>query len=269
MARLQQLQTSTYTFIQGLTAQLQQAGFASSFRAGALAVLVADGPESSARLEGAVVSATAEAAEADSSRSQLYIIVGCVVGGFLVLVVLFIALWFCLTSNKHGKRVAPAEPTTKETVSVSDGGYRLKRSLTQVTAEETTPTRPEKPGLLSRLFAPREHGSKSPSTASRGGGSGGGLAVGATVQLFGLAAAPHYNGLVGHVVAGPNEHGRYSVELAVNDDGAMREGQTKAFKAENLRLLGSVEEANPVVVAATSGPAGRSSEVGSYRNARR
>jgi len=63
------------------------------------------------------------------------------------------------------------------------------------------------------------------------------LVPGATVQLTGLLAAPHFNGLVGTVVSGPNENGRYTVDLITSDDEVTREHQTKAFKPDNLIVI--------------------------------
>merc|ERR1712070_1284858 len=53
--------------------------------------------------------------------------------------------------------------------------------------------------------------------------------VGSRVKLFGLTQA-HYNGLVGTVVDGPNEKGRFEVDLVVVDNDTLREHQTLSFK---------------------------------------
>lgn len=66
--------------------------------------------------------------------------------------------------------------------------------------------------------------------------SAGNLVLGAHVRLVGLSQA-HFNGLEGYVTGGPNEKGRFTVDVIVDDDEMVREMQTLSFKAENLLVL--------------------------------
>jgi hypothetical protein len=62
------------------------------------------------------------------------------------------------------------------------------------------------------------------------------IEVGRVVQLVALQQG-QYNGLVGTVVSGPSEAGRYMVDVIILDDDIEREYKAMNLKPENLRQL--------------------------------
>merc|ERR1711971_793245 len=117
-------------------------------------------------------------------------------------------------------------PVTKlpdrEVTQVSDGGYRLKKVKIEgeTFGEEQKPHEPDclerkcswcyKRCCKKKLKKAKAFSNESafppadPST----------LTVGTSVKLFGLKSA-HYNGLTGTILSGPNEKGRFEVDLLV------------------------------------------------------
>jgi len=60
--------------------------------------------------------------------------------------------------------------------------------------------------------------------------------IGSTVKLFGLSSA-QYNGLTGTILSGPNDKGRYEVDLVVVNDHALEEHKFVSFKPDNMRVI--------------------------------
>eukprot|EP00439_Symbiodinium_sp_Y106_P080895 s3379_g19.t2 len=95
-------------------------------------------------------------------------------------------------------------------------------------------TKPKKPSRLSKCCEklwPKRRVRRIAPVSQAGGGQ---LAVGAHIRLVGLSQA-HFNGLEGFITGGPNEKGRYSVDVIVDDDEMTREMQTLSFKPETCQ----------------------------------
>lgn len=138
--------------------------------------------------------------------------------------------WYCHSS--YHTQVATEARTE---VSVSDGGYRLKKKFVPgMESEAPPPTRWEVfwSRVSSRLFPKKKLRRVVPISQAPGGA----LEIGTRVRLQGLSQA-HFNGLTGFVTGGPNDKGRYTVEVIVDDDDSAREIQTLSFKPDNLRPL--------------------------------
>ncbi|CAK9091634.1 unnamed protein product [Durusdinium trenchii] len=126
----------------------------------------------------------------------------------------------------------------REVVERSEGGYRTKRKVIPGQAAEES--KPSKPSCLSRCLGrcynrlcPKKQIRRIAPVSQENYGM---LAVGARVRLIGLSQA-HFNGLEGFITGGPNEKGRYTVDVIVDDDEMVREMQTLSFKADNLLVL--------------------------------
>jgi len=96
-----------------------------------------------------------------------------------------------------------------------------------------------------------------------------GLVPGALVQTVGLDAAPHFNGLTGTIMSGPNEQGRFSVALVISADGIHKEHQTKALKPSNLKVVNQEAWQSPATtaVAAAGATTGANANSASLRAA--
>jgi len=285
LARLEQLRTDATPLIQILHKKLGEAGFSSSALPETLSVYVVEGPElgSASSVDGSGGGGSGSDTDVSFLTPAMLAILCGSLGGFCCLMVGGCCLWHRAT-NRYEVKVAaePSKPSYEETVNRSDGGYRYKVDRKEVPGAPLQAHKQQKPrrrgccarllarcsGCFCSLFEPKLRRPDLPARSSRG--SGGALMIGATVQLIGLQAMPHFNGLVGTVVSGPNEAGRYTVELSVWEDDRTREHQTKAFKADNLLVIDPDSSKNPSFGGGAVAGAAAGVETGSsYRNSRR
>lgn len=247
MARLEQLRESTFYFIQMLVQHLSDVGFAESMPSTtALGAFLAEGPVSEEAPTPAPLQSAPDpdAATAGIRTSHILIIVSCGVGFLLLCGFLGGCLWFYCMDGDDEATVVPVELDVEERISRSKGGYRTKKS-TVVTERQPKVAlkRRRRRGCCNRLlrccsscFLPSFDLPTTVEPPAAAPAPVGCLATGTQVRVHGLAAAPHLNGAMGTVASGPNENGRYLVDLAV-DNGSMRVEQSKALKPENLQPL--------------------------------
>lgn len=138
----------------------------------------------------------------------------------------------------------------QEVVQRSEGGYRMKKKIIPGQAPDTEPKKPSRLSRCCEKLWPKRQVRRIAPVSQAGGGQ---LAVGAHVRLVGLSQA-HFNGLEGFITGGPNEKGRYSVDVIVDDDEMTREMQTLSFKPENLRLVPPENANNTQVPGPGRGP---------------
>merc|ERR1740121_260554 len=183
-------------------------------------------------------------AETTGMKTTVILMITCgAVGGLLLCGCLCGCLWYNCTEDEDDETtVLPAEVDVEEKTHRSEGGYRTKR--TQV-VKERLPKRVIKKrrrrGCCIRILRscfgcciPAREEMSAPAPAPIAAPK---IAVGSAVQIHGLAAAPHLNGLTGTVASGPNDKGRYLVSLVMETGGAQSE-QSKSFLPQNLHPLG-------------------------------
>lgn len=65
--------------------------------------------------------------------------------------------------------------------------------------------------------------------------------VGAQVKLQGLSKR-EYNGLNGTILSGPNDKGRWIVDVVIFEDATTEERKEMSFKSENLQVQSTRKE---------------------------
>lgn len=164
-----------------------------------------------------------------SSMIIVILVVSISAGG--VLSCICVGMYMYVQREKDASSVGTED---QEIMERSEGGYRTKRKVIPGTAPE--PRKESKPGCLSKCYrrlCPKKQIRRIAPVMEE---SAGVLVVGARVRLTGLSQA-HFNGLEGYVTGGPNDKGRYAVDVIVDDDEMCREMQTLSFKADNLLVL--------------------------------
>jgi len=194
-----------------------------------------------------------------SANIMIFVGLGAAIGGSCVVGFLFVLCWYCcIRRNKFAK----VEPTPdRELHKVSEGGYRIQKVKIEGDKGSEGQPSPE-PDCLERCclrcwkrccakklkkaqaFSNQE-ANDSPADPSS-------ITIGATVKLCGLSQA-HYNGLIGTILSGPNEKGRFEVDLVVVDDHSLEEHQTLSFKPANMRNIDEVATGEPAVKSYRSG----------------
>lgn len=176
------------------------------------------------------------------ASSIIFIALGCAIGGSILIGCCFVAVWYVATRGDKWRKVQPEGD--REIHQISDGGYRIKK--TKIPGEEAPPE-PEPDCLerccmrcCKRLYTmccvKKLKKAKAFSQEADTSSAPGEVTIGSTVKLFGLSAS-HYNGLTGTVISGPNEKGRYEVDLVTVDNGALEEHKTVSFKPDNMRVI--------------------------------
>ncbi|CAJ1358994.1 unnamed protein product [Effrenium voratum] len=155
-----------------------------------------------------------------------------VIAGSVVISCVCVGLWMYYQNEKYAVRVGTAD---EEVVERSEGGYRTKRKIIpgQAPNESQAPARPSCLERCCNRLCPKKKVRRIAPVAQDSGGS---LVLGARVRLVGLSQA-HFNGLEGFITGGPNDKGRYTVDVIVDDDEMVREMQTLSFKPDNLLVL--------------------------------
>jgi len=203
------------------------------------------------------------------SMSNIIIIAAAsALGGGCLLSCVVVLLW--LYANKESHEVT-AGTESKTITEVSEGGYRFKKKVIPGVAPVI---KPPEPSLCQRcwdnspcvkLLCPKRHIRRVAPVEEDLADADSSLTIGSRVRLTGLSKA-HFNGLEGYVTGGPNEKGRFAVDVIVDDDESVRELQTLSFKPDNLRRIPpefanncSSEETKASVETEARGPS-------SYRN---
>lgn len=193
-----------------------------------------------------VVLAKEEATEGEddafsSTTSIIFVILGGAIAGSCIVGLLFVMVWYCCTRSRNKHRKVEPMPI-QEVTQISEGGYRIKK--VQVGGEIPEQKAPEADCLercwarcYKRCCAKKLKKARAFSNqATPGSTEASEVTVGSQVQLCGLSQA-HYNGLTGTIVSGPNEKGRYEVDLTVVNDYSTEEHQTLSFKPNNMRVI--------------------------------
>lgn len=181
--------------------------------------------------------------------TTMIIAIVCAVAGACIVSGIAVFLWWALTRPGRRVRVMPTwngggtPGKVTETVKLSDAGYRLKKERKE---EAGTNGEPDSPGwsapkkltftrfLMSRLCPCFITEVKRLKIPAKGTFDDVEIAVGMQVRLVGLSQA-QYNGLSGIVTSGPNDKGRFMVDVLVVDDDSTREFTALSLRPENLR----------------------------------
>mmetsp|Transcript_8453 Transcript_8453/g.14419 ORF Transcript_8453/g.14419 Transcript_8453/m.14419 type:complete len:879 (-) Transcript_8453:56-2692(-) len=252
VARVELLSDDPVPFLQRLHMELELTDLPASDIPAKLWANVTSGPTKEAVIEEEVE----EEKPALSTTSIIFLAMGSAIGGSIALGCCFVGTWYCLTRDRRKSLVAPIDEVT-----VSEGGYRIKR----VQAADPGATKPPpRLGCCGRCWKRcccccQRKLRKAESFTNMA--DNGVLRVGSNVKLCGLTQA-HYNGLTGTVLSGPNDKGRYEVDLIVVNNNSLEEHQTLSFKPDNLRVLRADGREVPVK------QPGDVRSPGSYRKAR-
>jgi len=196
-----------------------------------------------------------------TSFGIILIIVSALVGS-CCLAVVAVVIWWMMTRDYSQREDVDIteEPDEPDSVTQSEWGYRFKRNKRNRRLPAKKP-RVEKKDFWdacferclqplwrklttkklkkvdAAMFQEMTHNYASePGQHTYAGEPGVGVVVGVTVQLCGLNQA-HFNGLVGTILSGPNEKGRYEVDLSVIDSDVLVERKTLSFKPDNMRVM--------------------------------
>eukprot|EP00933_Yihiella_yeosuensis_P080823 TRINITY_DN9432_c0_g1_i1.p1 TRINITY_DN9432_c0_g1~~TRINITY_DN9432_c0_g1_i1.p1 ORF type:complete len:834 (-),score=120.30 TRINITY_DN9432_c0_g1_i1:240-2741(-) len=232
MSKLEEIKTNPSVFLQGLYKELQNAGMLQSEIPSNMWVFVANGPVRT------IIPTPAPEEPPEpiwKTNAIIFIAAGVALGG-ACLCSLIAALAWCYMTAEYTAQVGVESKTEVQT---SEFGYRQKK-IHHAGQEHISKPLP-KPKccerllnrIKSRLCPKRELRRIAPIDEAA---PGQGLTLGARVRLVGLSQA-HFNGLEGFITDGPNEKGRYTVEVVVDDDHSAREIQTLSFKPDNLKAL--------------------------------
>eukprot|EP00930_Biecheleria_cincta_P007876 TRINITY_DN10916_c0_g1_i2.p1 TRINITY_DN10916_c0_g1~~TRINITY_DN10916_c0_g1_i2.p1 ORF type:complete len:670 (+),score=120.71 TRINITY_DN10916_c0_g1_i2:86-2095(+) len=174
-----------------------------------------------------------------SMNSVIIIAAASAIGGGCLLSCLVVLLWLYATREQHEVDAGTESKTITE---VSEGGYRFKKKVIPGTAPVV---KPPEPSLCQRcwenspcvkLLCPKKQIRRVAPVDEENLADASHLTIGSRVRLMGLSKA-HFNGLEGYITGGPNDKGRFTVDVIVDDDDSVRELQTLSFKPENLRRL--------------------------------
>uniref|UniRef100_A0A7S4URZ0 Uncharacterized protein n=1 Tax=Alexandrium monilatum TaxID=311494 RepID=A0A7S4URZ0_9DINO len=197
----------------------------------------------------------------------VFIIVGCAGAASVLCALTCAGVWYYRNAEEDEPKVMDEG---SEVVTVSDGGYRTKRTWVEGEgASSATPKQKRKPRCaclwrcLSRFhkrFCTKKLRRVLPSAPVAGE-----ITVGSPVKLTGLEQA-HYNGLKGTVVDGPYDDSRYMVELVLVEDEVNPEYQYLSFRPENLKLWAPPVVQQPQGRAYAGGPQQPARGGGSYRS---
>jgi hypothetical protein len=237
-SRINQLKADPTVYVQKLYVELEKVGLPPTGIPAKMWVSVTTGPIKTLIAPPAVIKVKPDG----DSGSVVTVAVIISVGGSIGLGCLFVLLWYCLKRRQKWRKVHPEPVKTKN--ERSEGGYRFKE--VQVGGGETPP--PPEPDCLERLCMRmcgplyrkccvkklRKAQAASNFSDDRP------IVPGCTVKLFGLNKA-EYNGLTGVVLSGPNDKGRYEIDISVNYANT-EEHQTLSFKPENMRVVDELRE---------------------------
>jgi hypothetical protein len=192
-----------------------------------------------------------------SGTSLIFIMFGLALAGSCIFGLLLVLCWYLYARRQ--RKFNKVEPTPVEKVTkISDGGYRVKTFQVGGETPEEEPYEPDccervctRCYRLFRRCCPKKKLKKveawSEDSTPGETADPSKLKPGTKVRLFGLTSA-HYNGLPGTIRSGPNEKGRFEVDLLVVNNDAAEEQQTLSFKADNMKILALVDsdsEASP------------------------
>lgn len=251
LSRLNQLKQDLVPYIQRLFLEMENAGVPSADIPSRLWVTFVSGPTQEEILEDDSLD---KKTSDDLTSSILFVVLGSAIGGSCCIGIIFVCIGYCCARrNKGNQKVAPAP--VKEVTQVSDGGYRLKKIQIEGEAPEPEPevdclerlcvrscncfVKCYKRCCTKKLKKAKAWAEIDFAEATAADQSE--VVVGSTVKLFGLSSA-HYNGLVGTIISGPNDKGRYEIDLIVANDYQTEEHQTLSFKPSNMRVIPKEDE---------------------------
>jgi hypothetical protein len=267
LARINYLKTNPAPYVQRLYLELIDAEVPEGELPPQMWVSVAAGPV--ATLVDNVETTTRR--PSTSGNSTIFIICGVGIGGSCLVGGLFVLCWYLLTRKRKPQK---GYKTTVE--HISEGGYRKKIQTIEVPDEkEREQDCCEKLckrltcGMCCLTRAEKRAKLKKPQVQAawqdvQSADKNIPLGVGCTVMLHGLNKQ-EYNGLTAEVLSGPDERGRFKVDLKV-DIGAsnVEEHREISLKPDNMRVIQG-PEGDLRQTAAQSAAAPK--PVGSYRTA--
>jgi len=178
-----------------------------------------------------------------ATSSIFVVVIGTAIGGSCAFGILIVCMWYLCTRGGKNSKV---QPTPIQKVSkVSEGGYRVK---TEITGGDVPEVKVREQDCLERLCSrcykrcctkklkKAQAWSNAAEANAAGPSDSSEIFVGASVKLHGLSQA-HYNGLTGTILSGPNEKGRWEVDIIIVNDDSLEEHQNRSFKADNLRVI--------------------------------
>jgi len=231
ISRLESLFSDPQQFLQSLYVELEKEGLKGADIPGQMWAYLAQGPF--LELE-PTTTTTTPPPPTWTTGGWIWAIVGGVAGGLCLLsCCVGAALIYC---NRE-----KVETEDKEVIEVSEGGYRSKKKI--IPGQKAPPPKPsifkrcwEASPCVRYLCPKREIRRVAPVTQEMTETNPGEIYTGVRVRLHSLSQA-HYNGLEGFVSGGPNEKGRYFVDVLLDDDERVRETQTVSFRPENMKVI--------------------------------
>jgi len=236
--RLAQIKNDPVPFIQRLFVELEDTEMPANEIPRALWIVVTSGPLQEIILPEEKV----EEKETFTTTSIIFVVLGGAIGGSVLVGLLFVLCWYCVKRRDKYRKVAPITAPVREVQQVSEGGYRVKK--VQVGGEQLE-QQPAQPDCFERCCArcykrcckkKLKKAQAFSQNLSGGSSDPANMTVGSRVKLHGLNQA-HFNGLCGTILSGPNEKGRYEVDLIVVDDHSIEEHQTLSFKPDNIMVI--------------------------------
>mmetsp|Transcript_16392 Transcript_16392/g.38835 ORF Transcript_16392/g.38835 Transcript_16392/m.38835 type:complete len:826 (-) Transcript_16392:301-2778(-) len=224
---LQQIEMDQSQFLLVMYEELEAVGISGAAIPGQLWAYIALGPTIE---EAPPDTTTTEPPPTWTASTTIAVIMGAALGASGVLSCCAVAIYMYYQRKKYAVDVGTED---QEIVQRSEGGYRMKKKIIPGQAAESEPAKPSCMSKCCEKICPKREIRRIAPVSQAGYGE---LKVGARVRLIGLSQA-HFNGLEGFITGGPNEKGRYSVDVIVDDNEMAREMQTLSFKPDNLRVL--------------------------------
>jgi len=176
------------------------------------------------------------------ASSALPMVMGIIAGSIFFISICSVCTWF-LWKDHTSAHIQDASTVTEE---ASSGGWRVKKTqneaeLVQLSLCTRFFRQCRFPCLtkcctrkLRRVVPTDEIIQSAPVT------------IGAEVKLCGLSQL-QYNGLLGKVISGPNDKGRFEVEIWILDTSDVEEFKTMSFKPDNLGVVTKAPKKVPIV----------------------
>eukprot|EP00929_Paragymnodinium_shiwhaense_P051893 TRINITY_DN26044_c0_g2_i2.p1 TRINITY_DN26044_c0_g2~~TRINITY_DN26044_c0_g2_i2.p1 ORF type:complete len:389 (-),score=63.64 TRINITY_DN26044_c0_g2_i2:263-1429(-) len=239
-SKIEALKSDPVSFLQTVLSEMESAGYGESELPTSVWVTVEDGPKRELVNDGIV---QAKRAAKAMSFGMIVILAAASVSTVLLSCIAVVA-WYLWERRNSTEQVQPdTTGEREEELELVDGSYRLRKVKAGETgANATPPKKPRKPCCCVRLCrwvwrrccrcCHRKY--KRAELRSRYFGEAGLVTLGEIVMLSGLSQR-QYNGLLGRVMGGPNEKGRFDVDVIVFEDHRTTEIKSMNFKADNLR----------------------------------